>query len=69
MRKDIESFLEELKNLSLKYEIVIGGCGCCGSPYLANIDGETEINGKQQDELTWEDGQYILKNVYETPVE
>lgn len=34
---NLEKFLEELTALSLKYEIFIGGCGCCGSPFLTDI--------------------------------
>lgn len=66
MKKDVENFLKELDNLTLKYGITIGGCGCCGSPYLLDINGNTEINGLQHDELTWVDDHYELKNVYET---
>ena len=40
-----------------------------GSPYLINIDGETEINGLQHDELEWNEDHYIIKNIYETPEE
>lgn len=66
MKKDVENFLKELDNLTLKYGITIGGCGCCGSPYLLDIGGDTEINGLQHDELTWIDDHYELKNIYET---
>lgn len=69
MKKDVEGFLEELKELTLSYGIVIGGCGCCGSPYLLDRDGSTEINSLQHDELTWIDDHYELKNIYETPEE
>lgn len=31
-------FLKELTLLSRKYKIVIGGCGCCTSPFLAAIN-------------------------------
>ena len=30
----IKLFLKELSKLSKKHHIYIGGCGCCGSPYL-----------------------------------
>ena len=30
----VEHFLKELSELSNKYKIEIGGCGCCGSPRL-----------------------------------
>lgn len=30
----LEKFLAELDELTKKYGIEIGGCGCCGSPYL-----------------------------------
>lgn len=32
--KNKENFLKELSKLSNKYDIKIGGCGCCGSPFL-----------------------------------
>ena len=34
----IEQFLEELAELSEKYNLAIGGCGCCGSPYIYTIN-------------------------------
>ena len=40
----LENFLKELAELTKKYNIAIGGCGCCGSPYIdcfeEEIDGE-----------------------------
>ena len=35
----INHFLKELEYLSKKYNLYIGGCGCCGSPYI--IDNKT----------------------------
>jgi len=30
----LAAFLKELSELSEKYGITIGGCGCCSSPFL-----------------------------------
>jgi len=30
----LKEFLVELSALTIKYHIEIGGCGCCGSPFL-----------------------------------
>ena len=38
MNKNIESFLKELTALSRKYNLEIGGCGCCGSPWIYEIN-------------------------------
>lgn len=38
--KNQEAFLRELSELSRKYGIAIDGCGCCGSPWLYDADGE-----------------------------
>ncbi|MCR6116654.1 hypothetical protein HXA31_20205 [Salipaludibacillus agaradhaerens] len=29
-----EQFLKELSELSRKHKMYIGGCGCCGSPFV-----------------------------------
>lgn len=41
-REQLTDFLTELTALSKKYKIVIGGCGCCGSPYVASSSQEEE---------------------------
>ena len=33
-QKELESFLAELTALSEKHNLYIGGCGCCGSPWI-----------------------------------
>ena len=43
--KELESFLKELTKLTKKYHIAIGGCGCCGSPYLTKLELD-DISGK-----------------------
>lgn len=36
---DVNNFLKELYELSIKYKIGIYGCGCCGSPSLFKLTG------------------------------
>lgn len=38
-KQNLEQFLKELSELSAKYDLWIGGCGCCGSPYIDTGDG------------------------------
>ena len=35
--ENLEVFLEDLTALTIKHQIVIGGCGCCGSPYIYSL--------------------------------
>lgn len=42
----IEEFLSRLTVLCREYEILIGGCGCCGSPFLEHTP-EEEFEGKR----------------------
>lgn len=67
MQRDIDSFLKELSELTQKYGIVIEGCGCCGSPYLIDIDIPYELNGQQCEDLSWKDDHYELNTIYDTP--
>lgn len=55
-RERLDKFLEELSELSNKYGFVIGGCGCCGSPWIDEIDGN--LDGR---ELGFIDGKYEIK--------
>lgn len=43
--KKLNDFLKELSILSLKYEIEIAGCGCCGSPFLNGFHNEKFEDG------------------------
>lgn len=52
-----QAFLNELTALTRKHGIAIGGCGCCGSPWLAalpvaDLVGEYEIRGSGE-QLAW----------------
>lgn len=53
-----EAFIEELTALSKKYRVIIGGCGCCDSPYL--VDFDFSVEHLWQDELDKD----IEKNCY-----
>ena len=51
------AFLAELTELSRKYQFIISGCGCCGSPYLMKLEA-SELVGKYTvdgDDLSWEE--------------
>ncbi len=34
MLKNVYDFLKEYEKLCQKYSVSIGGCGCCGSPFI-----------------------------------
>lgn len=34
MKEDRKEFLRGLARLTKRYGFVIGGCGCCGSPFV-----------------------------------
>lgn len=38
MADQYDEFLLALRELTLKYGVAIDGCGCCSSPYLADVD-------------------------------
>jgi Fe-S oxidoreductase len=47
-------FVKALNKLTKKYGVAIGGCGCCGSPYLHETnakEGEYLLSGG--DDLRW----------------
>ena len=58
-RGNVDKFLEDLSLLTHKYGISIGGCGCCGSPWIDGIH-EIKLEGdeKDYDNLRYVDGKY-----------
>jgi len=51
-------FLLSLRELSLKHGITIGGCGCCGSPWLdgdrlIDSQGAYQYDESAGDQLDW----------------
>ncbi len=55
-------FLRELSELTVKYQIEIRGCGCCGSPYIIDFEGKYDGEYLYFDE---KNKQYILENIKE----
>lgn len=58
--KKIKAFLKDLTKLSTKHNLVIGGCGCCGSPWIELMDGNStgfnnlEFDHKEQCYRIWD---------------
>lgn len=50
-----QQFIKELTALTKKHKVSIGGCGCCGSPYLDDADGacQPEAGYVYVKELRW----------------
>jgi len=50
-------FLLELRELTLKHGLAIGGCGCCGSPFLMEVESPDPLGGYMTDgdgdEIEW----------------
>lgn len=49
--ENVRQFLVDLTALTKKYGLAIGGCGCCGSPWLEPIDVSNEKSGYIYDDL------------------
>ena len=54
---NIKEFIKELEVLSRKYQLYIGGCGCCGSPFIETLDSINDLHNDAgyvyEDELNW----------------
>jgi hypothetical protein len=49
--KRLEMFLKELAELTNKHGFSICGCGCCGSPWIEDVDGKTVWEGLYYDAI------------------
>ena len=52
-------FLEELSELTKKYNISIEGCGCCGSPFLVYLGNKTVIG----ENISWNENKQVYEMV------
>ena len=52
MNENLKAFLKELAAITDKYGYVIDGCGCCGSPFVERMDGNTAGICLGYDEIT-----------------
>ena len=57
MNTDLEQrerqFLNELKELTLKYKLTVWGCGCCGSPSLQELEDGEDGHYIYEREIEW----------------
>ena len=54
--EQLRAFLIELSELSRKHGLLIGGCGCCGSPYIMRKEDDQEPSGyftNYSNDLSW----------------
>jgi hypothetical protein len=62
--QSLAAFLEELSALTIKHGIRIGGCGCCGSPWVSKIEGVKTVPAGAHYVLD-EDGERLLFKMHE----
>ena len=47
-KEEINAFLKDLSEVSRKHGMHIGGCGCCGSPFIKFFDNTDEQRWRPQ---------------------
>ena len=62
--KKVQQFLLELGTLSKEYDLYIGGCGDCGSPWLVPMIGNY-VEGYELGHLTYSEKaeEYYFQNI------
>ena len=71
LRERLIGFAKEYVTLCNKYNLTIDGCGCCGSPYLTEIEETKEakqfnlhtISGCDLSDITYRIEEYIAKKI------
>ncbi len=58
MADKLDRFLEELKALYEKYELMVDACGCCNSPFLSSTHKYKTAQGA----IDWLESQGIDNN-------
>lgn len=53
----LDMFMAELAVLREQYGLEIGGCGECGSPWVYDVEDETDLGWH----LAWQGDRYIFK--------
>ena len=38
-----QAFCKEIDEVCVKYGYIIDGCGCCGSPYVVDVNSDKKI--------------------------
>ena len=67
MEERIENFLKELTELTQKHELAIGGCGCCGSPYIMDMRTNKDLSFKGVEKVDLEYDLTMKKYTFAEP--
>ena len=62
-RDNIQMFLDELTKLSKKYNMEMWSCGCCGSPFLKDINSEERDGRYIGDIYCTEEGEFFCDTI------
>jgi hypothetical protein len=66
-----KEFIKKLEKLTRETGIAVGGCGCCGSPWITTVDITSDESGYgYADEIRWIDpsDDYAWENYKDTIV-